>query len=112
MGNQIFFNIHYLVQGMILPLLSWFPNCYFRIWYLGFLTAMGTFFPGTLSTPGIVLLPLDTSQKQIQGYEAQFGIVGRGKGMVTFIKNQFYPAEDIIEDVKDHEDCHQQSQRV
>ena len=41
---------------------------------------------------------MDTSQKQIQGYEAQFGIEGRGKGMVTFIKNQFHPAEDIIED--------------
>ena len=41
---------------------------------------------------------MDTSWKQIQGYEAQFGIVGRGKGMVTFIKNQFHPAEDIIED--------------
>ena len=41
---------------------------------------------------------MDTVGRQIEGYGAHFCLVGKGKGMATYVRNLFEHAEDIIED--------------
>ena len=41
---------------------------------------------------------MDTERRQKEGYEAHFCLVGTGKGLATYVKNQFDHDEDIIED--------------
>ena len=40
---------------------------------------------------------MDTERRQKEGYEAHFCLVGYGKGLATYVKNQFDHDEDIIE---------------
>ena len=41
---------------------------------------------------------MDTERRQKEGYAAHFCLVGKGKGLATYVKNQFEHDEDIIED--------------
>ena len=41
---------------------------------------------------------IDTERRQKEGYAAHFCLVGKGKGLASYVRNQFEHSEDIIED--------------
>ena len=41
---------------------------------------------------------MDTERREKEGYTAHFCLVGKGKGLATYVKDQFEQDEDIIED--------------
>lgn len=41
---------------------------------------------------------MDTGRRQKDGFDSHFCIVGKGKGIATYVKNQFVHVEDIVED--------------
>ena len=40
----------------------------------------------------------DTMQRQKEGFRSHFCLVGKGKGVATYVRDQFEHSEDIVED--------------